>query len=122
MGNRPEVETASAPIAALDVSLLAQQLTVALARVPFRRPFQGHSSVLSNLGISVTREVIRSFMGYASSLRIPEFRSLELVMDDVCKCIMPPFVRSLDVDGHPTRVRRRPRHPLRAAPMTDRSA
>ena len=31
-------------------------------------------------------------------LRIPEFRSLELVMDDVCKVIMPPFVRSLDVE------------------------
>ncbi len=102
MGNRPEVPTAPAPIAALDVSLLAQQLATALARVPFRRPFEGESSLLSNLGISVTREVIRSFMGYASSLRIPEFRSLELVLDEICQWIMPPFVRSLDVDGHPT--------------------
>ena len=40
-------------------------------------------------------------MGYASSLRIPEFRSLELVLDDICKWIMPPIVRSLDVEGHP---------------------
>ena len=40
-------------------------------------------------------------MGYASSLRIPEFRSLELVLDDICKGIMPPIVRSLDVQGHP---------------------
>jgi epsilon-lactone hydrolase len=102
MGNRPDVPTAPAPIAALDVSLLAQQLATALARVPFRRPFAGQSSPLSNLGISVTREVIRSFMGYASSLRIPEFRSLELVLDEICQWIMPPFVRSLDVDGHPT--------------------
>jgi monoterpene epsilon-lactone hydrolase len=46
----------------------------------------------------VTRETIRSFMGYALSLRIPEFRSLELVLDDICKGIMPPIVRSLDVD------------------------
>ena len=102
MGNRPEVQTAPAPIAALDVSLLAQQLATALARVPFRRPFEGPSSLLSNLGISVTREVIRSFMGYASSLRIPEFRSLELVLDEICQWIMPPFVRSLDVESHPT--------------------
>ena len=102
MGNRPEVQTAPAPIAALDVSLLAQQLATALARVPFRRPFEGPSSLLSNLGISVTREVIRSFMGYASSLRIPEFRSLELVLDGICQWIMPPFVRSLDVESHPT--------------------
>ena len=63
MGNRPEVKTAPAPIVALDVTLLAQQLTVALARVPFRRPFHGDSTKLSNLGASVTREVVRSFMG-----------------------------------------------------------
>lgn len=102
MGNRPDVRTAPAPIAALDVSLLAGQLATALARVPFRHPFEGQSSPVSNLGISVTREVIRSFMGYASSLRIPEFRSLELVLDEICQWIMPPFVRSLDVESHPT--------------------
>src|SRR5580700_6169283 len=102
MGNRPEVKTAPAPIVALDVTLLAAHFATALARVPFRRPFAGESSMLSNLGISVTREVIRSFMGYASSLRIPEFRSLELVLDEICKWIMPPFFRALDVDSHPT--------------------
>ena len=99
MGNRPEVKTAPAPIVALDVSLLAAHFATALARVPFRHPFSGNSSPLSNLGITVTREVIRAFMGYASSLRIPEFRSLELVLDDICKGIMPPVVRSLDVEG-----------------------
>ena len=101
MGNRPEVQTAPAPIVALDVSLLAGHFATALARVPFRRPFAGESSPLSNLGITVTREVIRAFMGYASSLRIPEFRSLELVLDDICRRIMPPIVRSLDVEGRP---------------------
>src|ERR1700733_4548221 len=99
MGNRPEVATARAPIVALDVSLLAGHFATALARVPFRSPFTGRSSPLSNLGITVTREVIRAFMGYSSSLRIPEFRSLELVLDDICKRIMPPLVRSLDVEG-----------------------
>jgi epsilon-lactone hydrolase len=99
MGNRPDVQTASGPIVALDVSLLAGHFATALARVPFRRPFAGRSTPWSNLGITVTREVIRAFMGYASSLRIPEFRSLELVLDDICKRIMPPIVRSLDVEG-----------------------
>ena len=101
MGNRPEVKTAPRPIVVLDVSLLAAHFGAALARVPWRRPFAGDSSVLSNLGTTVTREVIRAFMGYASSLRIPEFRSLELVLDDICKGIMPPIVRSLDVVGRP---------------------
>jgi acetyl esterase/lipase len=102
MGDRPEVETAAVPVAALDVALLAQVLATATARVPFRHPFAGTSSLWSNLMISTTRETIRAFMGYTSALRIPEFRSLELFLDDVCKVIMPPFVRSLDVEFHAT--------------------
>jgi len=104
MGDRPDVETASAPIVALDVTLLAQQIMVALARVPFRRPFHGGSTKLSNLGASVTREVVRSFMGYASSLRVPEFRSLELVLDDLCRVVMPPVVATFEVEAHPTEL------------------
>jgi len=104
MGNRPEVQTAPAPVMALDVMLGVEQMTIALARLPFRRPFSGKFSPLSNLGVSVTREVIRSFMGYASALRIPEFRSLELFLDGICSVVMPPFVRSLDVASHPTEL------------------
>jgi acetyl esterase/lipase len=104
MGNRPEVPTAAAPVVALDVALGIEQMATALARVPFRHPFAGPSSPLSNLGMSVTREVIRAFMGYASALRIPEFRSLELLLDDICKVVMPPFVNSLDVACHRTEL------------------
>lgn len=60
MGDRPAVETASAPIAALDVALGLQYMASALGRLPFRSPFSGPSSPWSNLGGSVTREVIRS--------------------------------------------------------------
>jgi acetyl esterase/lipase len=100
MGNRPEVKTASAPVVALDVGLLAQQLATAVARVPFRHPFRGDSSPASNLMMSTTREVMRAFMGYSASLRIPEFRSLELVLDRICQVIMPPIVHSLEVESH----------------------
>jgi acetyl esterase/lipase len=101
MGNRPGVKTAPAAVVALDVGLLGQVLGTAMARVPFRRPFEGNSSPASNVAISVTRELIRAFMGYTSALRIPEFRSLELVLDDICRAIMPPVVWSLDVESHP---------------------
>jgi acetyl esterase/lipase len=104
MGNRPEVQTAPAPVMALDVLLGVEQVTTALARVPFRHPFAGKSSLPSNLGVSVTREVIRAFMGYSSALRIPEFRSVELFLDGICSVIMPPFVRALDVVGHTTEL------------------
>ena len=104
MGDRPGVETAPAPIAALDVLLGLQYAASALGRLPFRAPFRGGSSSLSNLGSSVTREVVRSFMGYASSLCISEFRSFELIVDNACKVIMPPFVRSLEVVARQTEL------------------
>lgn len=44
MGNRPGVKTAPPPIVALDVTLLAQNLATAMARVPFRRPLEGDFS------------------------------------------------------------------------------
>ena len=104
MGKRPEVKTAPLPIAALDVLLLAQQSAVAMARVPFQRPLRGDSTALSNLGTTVTREFIRAFMGYTSSLPIPEFRSVEMFLDEVCQVIMPPVVQSLDVASHQTEL------------------
>ncbi|MBK9181203.1 MAG: alpha/beta hydrolase [Acidimicrobiales bacterium] len=97
MADRPEVETASAPIAALDLLGLGQQILGALARVPFRRPWAGPSTLPANMGAAVTREVLRTFMGYASSLRIEEFRSVELVLDELCRVVMPPVVALKDV-------------------------
>ena len=72
MANRPEVRTAPAPVVAIDTLLLGQQMMAALARVPFRHPLRGNSNLLANLGTNVTREVLRSFMGYCSSLPIAE--------------------------------------------------
>ena len=53
-------------------------MVTALVRVPFRRPWSGPAGVRHNLAQSVTREVVRSFMGYSSGLPIDEFRSIEV--------------------------------------------
>lgn len=97
MGRRPEVKTASTPVAAFAVAGLAAQLAGALASVPFRRPWQGPSSRLHNLGTAVTRTVLRAFIGYATSLPIPEFRSVEVLLDDICRRVLPPFLKGLGV-------------------------
>jgi acetyl esterase/lipase len=97
MGRRPEVETASAPVAAFAVAGLAAQLATALASVPFRRPWAGPAGRLHNVGTAVTRTVLRSFIGYATSLPIPEFRAVELLIDDVCRVALPPFLKGLGV-------------------------
>lgn len=97
MGDRPDVRTASGPITVVTLFGLGEQMATGLAKAAFRRPWSGPSSTLDNVGRSVTRQVMRSFMGYASSLPIPEFRSLEMSIDDVCRVVLPPVVRALDV-------------------------
>ena len=104
MADRPEVDTAPRPVAVLDVAGLAQQIAIAVGRLPFRRPLAGPSNPLANLAASATREVVRSFMGYATSLTVPEFRSIEQVLDETCKVVMPPVVRAFDAERRFTRI------------------
>jgi acetyl esterase/lipase len=104
MGNRPDVPRASTPVAAIDTAVLAQQMLAALARVPFRRPFHGESAPLPNFAITLTREVLKTFMGYGTSLPIPEFRSIELLLDEFCKYVLLPVVRVFDVTSHQTEL------------------
>src|SRR5215467_10057076 len=87
MGRRPDVKTAPPAVAAVDTVMLGGQMAAALFRVPFRNPFRGDSNMASNLGSSVTREVLRTFMGYCSSLPIDEFRSIEMLLDDLCRVV-----------------------------------
>jgi epsilon-lactone hydrolase len=104
MGRRPGVARSSWPITTTDLMGLAGQFATALVRVPFRKPWSGDSSLPHNLAVAVTRETLRSFMGYSSALPIAEWRSIELVLDDLCGVIMPPLVRSVDVDQQPDTV------------------
>lgn len=98
MGRRADVPTARRAVTAIDTVVLAQQLGAALARVPFRGPFAGPANPAENLVASVTREVLRTFMGYSSSLPIDEFRSIEMLLDDLCRVVMRPVVASHDVN------------------------
>lgn len=104
MGRRAGVATAPWPIAAADLVGLAGQMATAMLRVPFRRPWQGTSNGPHNVAVAVTRETVRSFMGFASSLPINEYRSVERVLDDVCGIVLPPLARGLDVDTEPGSV------------------
>lgn len=92
MADRPDVKTASPAVAAVDMAGLASQFAVALGRVPFRRPWRGDAGLWHNLGQNVTREIIRTLMGYTSSLPIEEFRSLEAGLDAVSKLALAPVV------------------------------
>ncbi len=92
MSDRPEVRTAAWPIAAIDAAGLAAGLAGGLGRLPFRNPWRGSGKLPRNLAVSATRELVRSLMGYASSLPIDEFRSLERILDEMAGRVLPPFV------------------------------
>ncbi len=104
MSDRPEVRTAPWPIAALDAAGLAAGLAGGLGRVPFRNPWRGPGRLPRNLAMSTTREVVRSLMGYASSLPIDEFRSLERILDAAAGRVLPPFVTLQGVSAEPDRL------------------
>jgi monoterpene epsilon-lactone hydrolase len=92
MSDRPEVRTASWPIAAVDVAGLTSNLIGAVARLPFRSPWRGPRNVPRNLAVSMTRELTRSLLGYSTSLPIDEFRALERILDSISGHALMPFV------------------------------
>jgi epsilon-lactone hydrolase len=63
MSDRPEVQTASWPIAVVDVATLASIFVGALGRLSFRGPWRGPSHPPRNLAVSATRELVRTLLG-----------------------------------------------------------
>ena len=104
MSDRPEVQTASWPIAAVDVAALASNFVSAIGRLPFRDPWRGPSHPPRNMAVSATRELVRSLLGYATSLPIDEFRALERVLDGVAGRVLPPFVALQGVASQPDEI------------------
>jgi epsilon-lactone hydrolase len=97
MGTRSEVKTSSIPLTAVAFTGLAAQLLNALVSMPFQRPWAGHASWYTRIGVTLTRTVMRAFLGYVTSLPTPEFRSLERVLDGICGVVLLPFLHRLDV-------------------------
>jgi acetyl esterase/lipase len=97
MADRPGVATAPAPIAAIDMTGLVATIASGLLRLPFRHPTRGAGSIPRNVGVSVTRELARSFLGYAMARPIDEFRSIELVLDRISGAVLPYYVALQDV-------------------------
>jgi acetyl esterase/lipase len=91
MAGRPGVRTAGLPGTARAVGTMASRIGVTLGTLPLRRPWRGPQSTLTNLAQESTREVIRSFLGAALRLPTPELRSIEKLLDDLCRVVLPPF-------------------------------
>ncbi len=122
MSDRPEVQTASWPIAAVDVTALASNFVTAISRLPFRDPWRGPSHPPRNMAVSATRELVRSLLGYATSLPIDEFRALERVLDGIAGRVLPPFVALQGVASQPDEIGGVPGVWFRPSSRTDAGA
>lgn len=92
MADREDVPVASPALTAAALAGLAGAMGAAVATVPFRRPWQGSDTRLRNVGRSVTREAMRAFMGYGFTLRTPELRGVERVLDRAMRHVVPRIV------------------------------
>jgi len=88
MARRPEVKTSRPAIAAIDSFGLAQHLVNAILHVPFRGALRGAGNIVDRVSTAVVREVSRSFISYISGLPIDQFRSVELVLDEMCRATL----------------------------------
>ena len=71
---------------------LVDNMINGLARIPFQKPLSGPGGILDNIGQAVTRQTVRSFLGYSVSLPIEEFRSMEKILDQICGAVLTPVV------------------------------
>lgn len=92
MAARPDVQVASPAIAAVDTLGLAGAFAQAALRIPLRAPWRGPSSMSRNIAVASTRELLRSLMGYMTSLPVDEFRAIERVLDEISRAVLPPLV------------------------------
>ena len=98
MADRPDVPVASSALMASALAGLAGAIGASVATVPLRRPWEGPDTLLGNIGLSVTREALRTFMGGAVTLRTPELRSVEKALNALLKPVLPRLVARRGVE------------------------
>jgi hypothetical protein len=73
----------------------------------------------TNVGITVTLTVVRASLGYTTSLPTAEFRSVEKLLDAICRGVLPPVRPPRRRCDARRRGRRRPRALLSARATRD---
>ena len=91
MADRPDVPTAGVVGTTRAVGTIATRLGVTIGTLGLHRPWRGPNDTWTNLAQESTREIIRSFLVGALRLPTPELRSLEKLLDDLCRVVLPPF-------------------------------
>lgn len=90
MADRPDVETAGIVESVLTVAELGARVSATLATLPLQQPWSGPSSIVDNTIEESLREILKTLLTYSMNLPTPRLRSLEKVLDDLCRVVLPP--------------------------------
>jgi monoterpene epsilon-lactone hydrolase len=91
MADRPGVVTASPLETVLTVAELGARISATLATLPLHQPWSGPQSIVDNAVEESLRELLKTLLTYSMNLPTPRLRSLEKVLDDLCKVVLPPI-------------------------------
>ncbi len=91
MADRPGVKTAPMPETAITLAELGARMAVTMATLPLHQPWTGPESMMDNTVHESVREIIKTLLTYSLTLPTPRLRSLEKVLDDLCRAVLRPI-------------------------------
>ena len=91
MADRPGVQTAGLVESTLTVTELGARMIATIATLPLHQPWAGPQSIVDNTIEESLREIVKTLLTYSMNLPTPRLRSLEKVLDDLCRAVLPPI-------------------------------
>jgi len=91
MADRPGVKTAPMPETVLTLAELSTRMASTLATLPLHQPWRGPESPVNNTIHESVREILKTLLTYTLTLPTPRLRSLEKVLDDLCRAVLRPI-------------------------------
>jgi monoterpene epsilon-lactone hydrolase len=91
MADRPGVKTAPMPETAITLAELGARMAMTMTTLPLHQPWNGPESMMNNTVHESVREIIKTLLSYSLTLPTPRLRSLEKVLDDLCRAVLRPI-------------------------------
>ena len=88
MADRPGVKTAGMPETAMTLAELGARMTSTLVTLPLHQPWNGPESAVDNTIHESVREILKTLLSFSLTLPTPRLRSLEKVLDDLCRSVL----------------------------------
>jgi acetyl esterase/lipase len=79
------------PETALTLTELGARMASTLVTLPLHQPWNGPESAVDNTIHESVREILKTLLSFSLTLPTPRLRSLEKVLDDICRSVLKPI-------------------------------